>query len=206
LPTREKERLIIDLIKKGYNWSTIAKTTNSSPNTIQKTIEKYEQSKPAKIKSSRSKALVMYDKGCTPFEVTAKLDISPDDAIEYRLAFLKLKGMNKLEEWYRENADQLPEIMMKFREKQVNGSTIDQVADALYLLDSISKLQIQQQELERNTKVMNIQYEEKNEELKSIFRQVRGLKRQALFLRHTKERLLHEREKLMQDIEKLDSN
>lgn len=80
------------------------------------------------------------------------------------------------------------------------------MADVLYLLDSISKLQIQQQELERNTKVMNIQYEEKNEELKSIFRQVRGLKRLALFLRHTKERLLHEREKLMQDIEKLDSN
>ena len=63
--TREKEQLIRKLLKEGCDWDQIRIAAHCSPNTIQKVKEKSKQVRSRKIKSSRTEALRMYDKGCT---------------------------------------------------------------------------------------------------------------------------------------------
>jgi hypothetical protein len=83
--TRDKEKLIRKLLKEAWDWEYIRKAAHCSPNTIQKVKEKSEQIRAPKLKSKRSQALRLYDKGCIPLDVAIKLDISADEAENYKI-------------------------------------------------------------------------------------------------------------------------
>ena len=81
---RDKEQLIRKLLKGGSDWEHIRKVAHCSPNTIQKVQEKSKKIRAPKIRSKRSEALQLYDKGCIPLHVAIKLDIPADEAENYK--------------------------------------------------------------------------------------------------------------------------
>src|SRR6478736_5818131 len=100
-----KEQLIRKLLKEGKDWDHIRMAAHCSPNTIQKVKEKSKQVRSRKIKSSRTEALRMYDKGCSSLDVAIKLDISFQEAENYKIEYWKHMNLYEIEQVYRDNKD-----------------------------------------------------------------------------------------------------
>jgi len=111
--SRDKEQLIRKLLKEGKDWNYICKDAHCSPNTIKKVKEKSKQIRTRKIKSSRFEALGMYDKEASSLDVGTKLDISFQEAENYKIEYWKHKHMYEFEQIYRDNKDSLPLIISK---------------------------------------------------------------------------------------------
>jgi hypothetical protein len=122
---REKEQKIRKLLKEDRPWNYICQEAQCSPNTIGKVQEKDERRRhQVAAKSSRSKALQMYDSNYTPLDVAIKLDISPDEAKNHKLDYWMLKGMDKFEQLYRNYGDSLPFIISKFFELEARNISL----------------------------------------------------------------------------------
>ena len=94
--------------------------------------KKQENSTP-KIKSKRSEALGMYDKGATSLEIGTKLDISFQEAENYKIEYLKHQHMYEFEQLYKAKKDSLPQILSKLDELQDRNISLDLLSQALRL-------------------------------------------------------------------------
>ena len=133
---RDKEQLIRKLLKERSDWEHIRKVAHCSPNTIQKVKEKSKQIRSRKIKSKKSEALRMYDKGYISFDVAIKLDISADEAENYKIEYWKHRNMNEFEQIYRANKDSLPQIISKLDELQSRNISLDRLSRAIHLVNT----------------------------------------------------------------------
>ena len=165
---RDKEQLIRKLLKGGSDWEHIRKVAHCSPNTIQKVQEKSKQIRAPKIKSKRSEALQLYDKGCIPLHVAIKLDIPADEAENYKIEYWKLNYMNEFEQVYRDNKDSLPLIISKLNELQARNISLDQLSQAIHLVSIMSQLHSEFQQLNNEIPVVRADYKQRQTELWNI--------------------------------------
>lgn len=200
--TLEKEQRIRKLLKQGRTWDQITEEERCSPNTIKKVEEK--SSRNANLRSNRSKAMKMYDKNhYTPLEVAIKLDISPEEAVNYKLATSKLKHMHEFEQMYLDNKDDLPFIISKFHEMKERNISIDQLSEGLKLYVNLPKLRIEQDELLNSNKDLGKEYKQGQQQYRELKEE---LSRRRTELRHLSGALRHknrEKKNLELEIENL---
>lgn len=167
--SREKKQRIRKLLKEGLDWNYICMTEHCSPNTIQKVNEEREQTiRTRKLKSSRSQALRMYEKGYTPFDIAVKLDISSDEVENYKIQYWRLKGMHGFEQMYKDNKDSLHLIMSIVKEMQVRNISLDQLTHAITLMSSSPQLQNEYQRWNNQIQHVREDYKQRHGELRNI--------------------------------------
>ena len=171
--TRDKEQLIRKLLKEGCDWDQIRIAAHCSPNTIQKVKEKSKQVRSRKINSSRTEALRMYDKGYSSFDVAIKLDISFQDAENYKIEYWKHRNMYKIEQVYRDNKDSLPLIISKLNELQVHNISLDQLSQAIHLVSIMPQLHSEFQQLNNEIPLVRADYKQGQTELWNIQNDIR---------------------------------
>ncbi len=163
--TLEKEQHIRKLLKQGRPWNEITKEVRCSPNTIKKVEEK---SLDTKSRSNRSKALKMYENRSTPLEVAIKLDISADEAENYKIEYWKLNNMYEFEQMYKDHKDSLPFIISRFHEMKERNISIDQLSEGLKLYVNLPKLRIEQDELLNSKKALANEYKQGQQEYREL--------------------------------------
>lgn len=166
--TRDKEKLIRKLLKEGKDWNYICKDARCSPNTIQKVQEKSEQIRAPKLKSKRSEALGMYVKGYHPLDVAIKLDISADEAENYKIQYWRLNHMNEFEQLYKAKKDSLPHIFSKLEELEARNISLDLLSQALSLLYEVPRLLNERQRLNNEIEALRADYGQRQAELWNI--------------------------------------
>jgi hypothetical protein len=196
--SRDKEQLIRKLLKQNWHWGRICDEVHCSPNTIQKVKEKKsEQIRSRKIKSNRTEALRMYDndKGYRSLDVSIKLDISFQEAENYKIEYWNHKHMYEFEQIYRDNKDSLPLIISKLNELQARNISLDQLSQAIHLVSSMPQLYSDYQRLKNEIKVVAADYKQRQTELWNIQNEI-----------HLKETELHNLEVEYQRIEKINNS
>jgi hypothetical protein len=154
---RDKEQLIRKLLKEGSDWDHIRIAAHCSPNTIQKVKEKSKQVRSRKIKSSRAEALRMYDKGYSSLDVAIKLDISFQEAENYKIDYWKHRDMDEFEQIYRAKKDSLPLILSNLRELQTRNISLDRLSQVIHLVSIMPQLNSDYQRLsnEESMRIIN---------------------------------------------------
>lgn len=165
---RDKEQLIRKLLKEGSDWEDIRKVAHCSPNTIQKVKEKSEQIRAPKLKSKRSEALRLYDKGCIPLDVAIKLDISADEAENYKIEYWRLNYMTEFEQIYKAKKDSLPQIISKLDELQARNISLDLLSRAIRLVYDMPRLLNERKRLDNEIQVVDADYKQRQAKLWNI--------------------------------------
>ncbi len=202
----EKEKTIIKLHKEERNWNYIAQATHSSPNTIKKVIDKYEQAVAPKVKSIKSKALRMYDKNHTPYEVAVELDISGDDAIKFQLEFWRLKGTSKFAKICIEDEGLMSYILSKFQEIEKYNISWETLSRAVNLVNRIPQLQTECQNLIDGNEVLQKDCIQREEELSRARSEARIMRTAKRKMRNIINSMTQEKENLKVEIENLNYN
>ncbi len=199
--TLEKEQRIRKLLKKGYNWKQITKEERCSPNTIKKVEEK--SSRNTNLGSIRSKALKMYENDRTPLEVAIKLDISAEEAENYKIQYWRLKHMHEFDQMYKDHKDSLPFIISRFHEMKVRKVSVRQLSEGFKLVEQLPQQRIEQQNLVNSHQALLNEYKQGQEEYRQLKEELtrrRGrLRNLVISLRHRN----HEKNKLELKIENL---
>jgi hypothetical protein len=112
-----------------------------------------------KLKSNRSQALKMYNIGYTPLTVAVKLDISADEAEDYRIQYWKLKYMSDLEQMYKQNRGTLGTVMIIAQVMKIHNVSLDHLNQALLLITSGTMQQIQHEKQRLITEIRALRSE-----------------------------------------------
>ena len=110
----------------------------------------------------------MYDKGYSSLDVAIKLDISADEAENYKIEYWKLKNMDDFEAIYKKYKNALPNLIGKIHEMADLNISMDQIAEGLRLVGHIPRLQNQQEELAKRIRVTNEDYNQLQVQLSNL--------------------------------------
>jgi hypothetical protein len=176
LNNQDKEKEIEKLLREGVlTWNQICQKVLTSPNTISKVKHRIEQAESTKEKSSRTKALLMYNLGRTPFEVATELDISTREAEISQLEYWKLKGMKELQEVYQENGGSIKSVVSLYYELDARGMNVRQVFEALKKIKSVGDLKAVEQSTTENIQFFKYRLHQLRLEQQAIEYQLKGL-------------------------------
>lgn len=145
--TREaREQLVLDLYRQGKTRRQIAQAARMSFTDIGELINREYGSKQQKNKmkpelSTFSQALKMFLGGAKPVSVSIKYGLDYNEVRKIYLEFLNLNRMNKLKQIYDEVGDNMKPLISLNYKMQENNFTVEQVADAIELVDSLSGLE-----------------------------------------------------------------
>lgn len=115
----------------------------------------------------------MYDKGYSSLDVSIKLDISFQDAENYKIEYWKHRNMYKIEQVYRDNTDSLPLIISKLNELQVHNISLDQLSQAIHLVSIMPQLHSEFQQLNNEIPLVRADYKQGQTELWNIQNDIR---------------------------------
>lgn len=110
----------------------------------------------------------MYDKGCSSLDVAIKLDISADEAENFKIEYWKHRNMYEIEQVYRDNKDSLPLIISKLNELQARNISLDQLSQAIHLVNTMPQLHSKFQQLNNEILVVRADHKQRQTELWDI--------------------------------------
>jgi hypothetical protein len=128
-----KEDLIIALRKEGYTWDEIAHKAKTSPKTIGKVLDDYEQSESFKL----------FETGYTPIQVRIELSIPPEKVERYFLAYRKLHDLADLSYVYDKLGEYLPGFLNFYGMAEAFHIQPENMREALDLARDIENLKLQ---------------------------------------------------------------
>src|SRR4051812_47293467 len=121
---KDKEKLVIDLLKKGYKTREIVKLAHVSNTTVKKNRQKLtaeakeeqEQQGDQKKKplSISSQAFNLFQEGKSVVKVTTELDLTTDQALKIQSDYLTLRNMGKASRVLMENRKNLGAYLKLF--------------------------------------------------------------------------------------------
>lgn len=167
--TRKEER-IERMLNEEKTWDTIMKELNVAPHTIKKVKEAI----------TRSAAFEMFERECTLFEVSWKLDISSEEVKKYHLEYLELKGEDELVRLLK-NKDSSNLVSIS-REIKARDLTLEQLENALKLSSSVRQFEGKLRELSACIRLERDKYEKLCEEKSTTVQQVDNLNKQKVRL------------------------
>ena len=132
----EKEECIISLLNQGEPYNVITSKAKTSPNTIKKVREKYEEIEAFKLFSRRY----------SPDRVKIELGISTEDVEKYYLAYMKLVSLVDLFPIRNELGDYLPDFVQFYKSAKSYNITPYNMNDCLNLAVNYNNAQASLQE------------------------------------------------------------
>jgi cell division ATPase FtsA len=99
----------------------------------------------------------MYDKGYSSLDVAIKLDISFQEAENYKIDYWKHRDMDEFEQIYRAKKDSLPLILSNLRELQTRNISLDRLSQVIHLVSIMPQLNSDYQRLsnEESMRIIN---------------------------------------------------
>jgi hypothetical protein len=158
LTLKQKEKHIIELRKKEYNYKDIAHELRVSVRDVSRIVKAMEreedesrdkeakeiESKEKKRQSlsNRSKALKLYKKGKNPVDVSIQLDISPEEAKNIHLEYLSLENHSQFILVYKEleNNDTFKAFIDLFFHLKDNSISREEIAETIKMKNELPNL------------------------------------------------------------------
>lgn len=174
LSTKEKEDLVIDLLKKGYNVRTIAKSAHASFTDIGKIRKKItgevmeeedKEEKTAKPLSITSQSFKLFLEGKSLVDVATILDISKDEVIHNYCDYLILKNMKEVVEILKEYRNNLAAFVKLFNYLKNNKIKWNDIKN---VINNTINLKIIEQQKEKLEKEIESILEERDYLLKNL--------------------------------------
>ena len=130
----------------------------------------------------------MYENHYTPLEVAIKLDISAEEAENFKIEHWKLNRMYEFEQMYKEHKNSLPFIISKFHEMKLRNLSLRQLSEGFKLIEQVQNQRIEQQNLVNSNRDLLNEYKQGQEEYRQLkeelSRRRRELRRLVTALRH----------------------
>jgi hypothetical protein len=145
--TVDKEAMVLDLYRQGKRRRDIASIVRMNFSDIKTIIDREFGSKEEKKKAKNteqnvySEALKLFLAGKKPVDVAIKLGLGYEETRRIYLQFLKLNRMHKLKELYDELGDKIRPFLLLYGKMVENNYSIEQIADAVKLVDSLPQLE-----------------------------------------------------------------
>jgi hypothetical protein len=137
----------------------------------------------------------MYKTKRTPYEVVIELDISAQDAKNYKLEFWRLTGMAGLEQVYLDNGGSIQSMINLHDKLRAMGLTGRKALEYLEMLKSTIDLESKMQELQRNIGLqesrLRVLRQEMSSETKKLNLQDANRVEQEIILKEIERREMH---------------
>jgi hypothetical protein len=164
----EKERLVIDLYKKGKTRAEIAHATNLTFKTIQTIIAQYEDSLPSRLPSKSSQALTMFKDGLDPLSVAIQLNLPAETAESYYLDFKRLNGLFNFGKIYTDIKESLTDFIAFYNEVKSRDITVDNVKQAISVSIRLPRIQYDHAKLSYELQQMQYSLPHARQELQQL--------------------------------------
>ena len=150
LNVKEKEALVIDLLKKGHTARKIAKLANVSNTTIKKIRDKLTgvvngDNKPLSLSSEGFK---LFLGGKSLVEVAISLDIPTEQVIKFYKYYLTLQNASKFVSILNKNGDSIPAFLTWFDYIEKNNVKPDDIVHAIDYIKNMPSMQQQKEDIE----------------------------------------------------------
>ena len=154
---KDKEKLVIDLLKKGYKTREIAKMAHVSNTTVKKNRQKLtaeakeeqeqgdQKKKPLSISSQ---AFNLFQEGKSVVQVATGLDLTTDQALKIRSDYLVLRNMGLASRVLMENRKNLGAYLKLFDFLDGNKIKVKDLNHAVDLAQNIDNLKKEKAQLE----------------------------------------------------------
>ena len=165
----DKEVMVIELYRQGKRIKEIASIVRMNFSDIKTIIDREFGSKQEKNKAKAesgtySQALKLFIGGGKPVTVSMKLGLGYDEVRKIYLQFLNLNRMYRLKEIYDEIGRGMKSIISLHYKMKENNFTIEQVQNAIKLVNSLSELEERRSVLYNDVNELKL----RNEELISL--------------------------------------
>ena len=128
LTRKEKEKLVIDLYKRGLTYAQIAREAHVSLRDIAPILNKTGEYQSL---SNSSQAYKMFEEGSSPIQVAIALNLRANQVSEYYREWWKLNGLYQLNQMYEELGNDIWSISELNRRTKAEGLTPQQVSRIL---------------------------------------------------------------------------
>ena len=128
LTRKEKEKLVIDLYKRGLTYAQIAKEAHVSLRDIAPILNKTGEYRSL---SNSSQAYKMFEEGSSPIQVAIALNLRANQVSEYYREWWNLNGLYQLNQMYEELGNDIWSISELNRRTKAEGLTPQQVSRIL---------------------------------------------------------------------------
>src|ERR687892_331224 len=128
LTRKEKEKLVIDLYKRGLTYAQIAKEAHVSLRDIAPILNKTGEYQSL---SNSSQAYKMFEEGSSPIQVAIALNLRENQVREYYREYWDLNGMYQLNQVYEEIGNAIWSVIELHRRAKAEGLTPQQVSRIL---------------------------------------------------------------------------
>src|ERR687891_640359 len=143
LTRKEKEKLVIDLYKRGLTYAQIAKEAHVSLRDIAPILNKTGEYQSL---SNSSQAYKMFEEGRSPIQVAIALNLRENQVSEYYREYWDLNGLYQLNQMYEELGNDIWSISELNRRTKAEGLTPQQVSR---ILKTTTTLEYNNRDLER---------------------------------------------------------
>jgi chromosome segregation ATPase len=155
----DREQQVLDLFRQGKKRRDIAKICRMSFTDIKKIVDsKYgpkRQNNNLKNEISKySEALKLFLSGKKPVDVAIKLGLGYEEVRKVYLQFLKLNRMHRLRKIFDELGDNIKPFLSLYDRMQENNFTIEQITDAVNLVDSLPQIEERYHALDTETNAL----------------------------------------------------
>lgn len=163
LSSKEKEDLVVDLLNKGYNIRTIAKSAHLSFTDIGKIRKKVcgeviEDGAPAKHLSIPAQAFQLFLQNKSLVEVSILLDIPTEEVLKIYSNFLTLQNMKEVAEILKEYKNNLSSFVKLFNYLKKNNIRWKDIKYAIDNKNKINFLNQQKENLEKEVQSMRLSF------------------------------------------------
>jgi DNA-binding CsgD family transcriptional regulator len=142
LTRKEKEKLVIDLYKRGLTYAQIAREAHVSLRDIAPILNKTGEYQSL---SNSSQAYKMFEEGSSPIQVAIALNLRENQVREYYREYWDLNGMYQLNQVYEEIGNAIWSVIELHRRAKAEGLTSQQVSR---ILKTTTTLERQNRDLE----------------------------------------------------------
>jgi hypothetical protein len=181
LSAKDKEALVIDLVKKGHTTREITKMAHVSNTTVNKTRQKItknanEDDQKKKPLSVSSHAFKLFLEGKSVVQVTTGLDLTTDQALKIQSDYLLLRNMGKASRVLMENRNNLGAYLSLFDFVNDNKIKVKELNHAVYLAHNMDNLKKEKTQLEYDIDTLMDEkkwYEKELDEIKREYYKIR---------------------------------
>jgi hypothetical protein len=155
---KDKEKLVIDLLKKGYKTSEITKLAHVSNTSVKKISaklsaeakEEQEQQGDQRKKplSVSSQAFNLFQEGKSVVQVTTGLDLTTDQILKIHSDYLTLQNRQEIVSILAENGNNLKEFLEALHYLKANHIGLNDFKDIVDIKRDIDKYKFERDQLE----------------------------------------------------------
>lgn len=140
LDLTEREKMVIELYKKGITPKEIAHQLKMSLRDVYKIIKK-EFGENKKELTTELKAIKLYRQKKYPVEVALTLRIAPEEATESYIKYKDLTYLGRFGDWYGRMKGKMREVLMICDAMQRKEVSIDDIVRGFYLADELPEME-----------------------------------------------------------------